>query len=131
MLGETRVKVRVHGPKGYVDLEMIANTGATLTKIPAHAARSAGLASTGSVTVKLVDGTKKKITVAEAVVEVRGDKSPARVLIGSDDQVPLLGLTSLETLGLKVNPVERVFEPTEITLYGQKLNNPHENLQSC
>ena len=122
--GETRVSVRIHGPRGYVDLEMVADTGATLTTIPAHVARSTGLVSTGSVIVKLADGTKKGISIAQAEVEVRGDKAPVRVLIGSDDQVPLLGLTSLETLGLKVNPVESVLEPAEFTLYVQKLNNP-------
>jgi predicted aspartyl protease len=42
-----------------------------------------------------------------------------RLLIGSDDQVALLGLTSLETLGLKVNPVERSLEPAEFTLYAE------------
>jgi predicted aspartyl protease len=114
-----------------VDLEMIADTGATLTTIPAHVARSVGLVSTGSVTVKLADGTKKDVAIAEAGVEVRGDKAPVRVLVGSDEQVPLLGLTPLETLGLKVNPVDRVLEPAEFTLYMQKLNNPHENLQPC
>jgi predicted aspartyl protease len=103
---------------------MVADTGATLTTIPAHVARSTGLVSTGSVIVKLADGTKKGISIAQAEVEVRGDKAPVRVLIGSDDQVPLLGLTSLETLGLKVNPVESVLEPAEFTLYVQKLNNP-------
>jgi hypothetical protein len=27
MVGETRVKVRIYGPKGYADVEMIADTG--------------------------------------------------------------------------------------------------------
>lgn len=45
---------------------------------------------------------------------------PVRVLIGDRDQVPLLGLTSLETLGLKVNTVERKLERTDFTLYAMK-----------
>ena len=74
MMGETRVKVRIHGPKGYTDLEMVADTGATLTTIPEYVARSAGVVPTGSVTVKLADGTRKSVPVAQAEVEIRGDK---------------------------------------------------------
>jgi predicted aspartyl protease len=116
-MGETMVKVRVHGPKGYVDVEMIADTGATLTTITESAAKRAGIVSLGSVAVKLADGSREMVAVAQAEVEIRGDRAPVRVLIGSDEQVSLLGLTSLETLGLKVNPVERRLEPSEYTLY--------------
>jgi predicted aspartyl protease len=122
MAGGTRVKVRVHGPKGYADVEMIADAGATLTTIPEGVARAAGLVQTGSAAVKLADGTRKNVAIAQAEVEIRGDRAPVRVLIGSDDQVPLLGLTSLETLGLKVNPVERRLEPSEYTLYALTRN---------
>ena len=96
-MGETRVRVRIHGPKGYADVEMIADTGAALTTIPERVARITGLIQTGSVVVKLADGTRKNVAIAQAEVEIRGDRAPVRVLIGSDDQVPLLGLTSLET----------------------------------
>jgi predicted aspartyl protease len=109
--------VLIHGPKGHADVEMIADTGATLTTISESVARSAGILPTGSVTVRLADGTRKMVAIAQAEVEIRGDRAPVRLLIGSGDQVPLLGLTSLETLGLKVNPVERSLEPSEFTLY--------------
>lgn len=116
-VGETRVIVRIHGPKGHADVEMVADTGATLTTISETVADEIGLVSGGRVTVKLADGTRKTVTVADAEVEVRGDRAPVRVLVGPADQVSLLGLTSLETLGLKVNPVERRLEPSEYTLY--------------
>lgn len=41
-MGETRVAARIHGPKGYEDVEMIADTGATLTMIPESVADSVG-----------------------------------------------------------------------------------------
>ena len=117
MLGETRVMVRVHGPNGHADVEMVADTGATLTTIPETLAEGIGLVSTGSVTVRLADGSRKSVQIAKAEVEIRGDRAPVRVLIGSAEQVALLGLTSLESLGLKVNPVERRLEQVEFTLY--------------
>jgi predicted aspartyl protease len=96
---------------------MIADTGATLTTIPESVARTTGILPTGSVTVKLADGSKKTVAIGQAEIEIRGDTTPVRIPVGSDDQVPLLGLTSLESLGLKVNPVERRLEPSEFTLY--------------
>ena len=116
-MGETRVKVRVHGSKGYADVDMIADTGATLTTIPESVARAAGILPIGSVAVKLADGSRMMIAIGQADIEIGGDRAPVRVLIGSDEHVSLLGLTSLETLGLKVNPVERSLEPSDYVLY--------------
>jgi len=125
-MGETRLVVRVHGPKGYADVEMVADTGATLTTITKTIADEIGLVPAGRAMVKLADGSRRAVAVADADVEIRGDRAPVRVLIGSADQVSLLGLTSLETLGLKVNPVERTLEPSEFTLYAliRRARNP-------
>jgi aspartyl protease family protein len=116
-MGETRVVVKMHGPKGHVDVEMVADTGATLTTVPETVADEIGLVRTGRATVKLADGSHRTVDSAVAEVEIRGDRAPVRVFIGPASQVALLGLTSLETLGLKVNPVERRLEPAEFTLY--------------
>jgi predicted aspartyl protease len=116
-MGETRVVVTVHGPKGHADVEMVADTGATLTTIPETVADEIGLIQGGRVTVKLADCSRKIVAIADAEIEFMGDRAPVRVLVGPPDQVSLLGLTSLETLGLKVNPVERRLEPSEFTLY--------------
>jgi aspartyl protease family protein len=116
-LGETRVVVRIYGPKGYSDVEMVADTGATLTAIPETIADEIGLVRGGHVVVKFADGTRKAVAVGDAEIEIRGERAPVRVLVGPAGQVSLVGLTSLETLGLKVNPVERRLEPSEFTLY--------------
>ena len=114
-MGETRVAVRVHGPKGFEDVEMVADTGATLTMIPESVADAVGIARRGSVVVRLADGSTRAVPMGNAEVEIGGDRAPIRVLIGSEG-VALLGLTALETLGLKVNPVERRLEPS---VFGQ------------
>jgi len=110
-MGETKVVVRIHGPNGHADLEMLADTGATLTLVPESVARSVGIRREGSVKVKLADGRIKSLPVGKAEIELRGDRAPIRIIIGSEG-VALLGLTALETLGLKVNTVERRLEPS-------------------
>jgi len=116
-MGETKVVVRVHGPRGHADVEMVADSGATLTTIPETVAEEVGLVKSGRALVRLADGSRRTVEMADAEVEIRGDRAPVRVLIGPPGQVSLLGLTTLETLGLKVNPVERRLEPSEFTLY--------------
>jgi len=37
--GKTRVTVHVHGRRGHADMEMVADTGATLTMIPETVAK--------------------------------------------------------------------------------------------
>jgi len=110
-MGETRAVVRVNGPKGHADLEMVADTGATLTVIPQSFAKSLGITKVGSAKFKLADGRIKPIPVGEAKIELFGDIASVRVVISAEG-VALLGLTALETLGLKVNPVERRLEPS-------------------
>lgn len=115
-MGEMRVMVRIHGPKGYADVEMVADTGATLTMIPESIADSVGIVRQGRVTVRLADGRTKEIPMGNAEVEIGEDRAPIRVLVASEG-VALLGLTALETLGLKVNPVDRRLEPSVFSQY--------------
>ncbi len=116
-LGETLVTVRVHGPKGDGDIEMLADTGATLSKIPEAFARRLGIVPSGSVEVQLADGSQKTRALAQADIEINGDRATVRILIGADNEQPLLGLTSLETLGLKVDTVMRRLEPSRFIEY--------------
>lgn len=57
------------------------------------------------------------MTLAEAEAEIMGDRATVRILIGPDGEVPLLGLTTLETLRLKVNPIARSLEPAKFIEY--------------
>jgi hypothetical protein len=43
MAGETWVRVQIHGPRGYADVDMIADTDAALTTVPEHVVRAVGL----------------------------------------------------------------------------------------
>jgi len=116
-MGETHVVVRVYGPLGSADVQMLADTGSTLTKIDESTARRLGIEPTESAVVELADGTDRERGLAEAQVEIMGDRATVRVLIGPDGEEPLLGLTTLESLRLKVNPIERRLEPAKFIEY--------------
>lgn len=116
-MGETHVVVKVYGPLGAAEVEMLADTGSTLTKIDESTAGRLGIVPTDTATVELADGTDRKRGLAEAKLEIMGDIATVRILIGPDGEEPLLGLTTLESLRLKVNPIERRLEPAKFIEY--------------
>jgi len=116
-MGVTYVVVKVHGPLGHADVEMLADTGSTLTKIDESTAKRLGILPTGSAVVELADGTDRERGLAHADIEIMGDRATVRILIGPDGEEPLLGLTTLESLRLKVNPLKQRLEPAKFIEY--------------
>ncbi len=111
-VGETRVTVRLHGPAGSAEVEMLVDTGSTLTKIPESLANKTGIAAGEMVNVELADGSLRERREAQAGVELLGRRKMIPLLIGPDGEEPLLGLTTLEIFGLKVNPTAQRLEPS-------------------
>ena len=116
-MGETFVTVKLHGPAGAAEVKMLADTGSTLSKIDESTAKKVGIAPTASAIVELADGSERERGIAEAEIEIMGDRATVRILIGPDGEEPLLGLTTLETLRLKVNPVTRRLERAKFIEY--------------
>ena len=107
-----KVIVRLHGSKGHKDVEMLVDTGATDTNIPPSLARDLGISSGfGFRMVKLADGTGMKVGRSNAIIEYGPRKARVPVEIGPVAE-PLLGITTLKALGLKVDPVARKLEPS-------------------
>jgi predicted aspartyl protease len=115
-MGETKVTVRVHGTKGHKDLEMLVDTGALYTKLSPSLARELGITPNEVIKVRLADGTSREASLADAVIEYGPSKRAVTVLVGPGDAL-LLGVTTLEALRLKVNPVDGTLEPATPYLY--------------
>lgn len=112
-LGETLVKIRIHGPKGSVDVETLVDTGATLTKIQESVAARAGLVVKRAVRVELADRSLKERGLTHAEIELAGQRMTMPILVGPDSEQALLGLTTLELFKLKVNPNTQRLEPSK------------------
>jgi predicted aspartyl protease len=111
-MGETRVKFRVYSGEQYTELEGLVDTGATFTKIPRSAASKIGLHTKYEAEVMLGDGRTMKRGLAPAEVEIEGVKSPILIAIGGDEEMPIIGYTTIEVLGFKVNSVTGKLERT-------------------
>ena len=99
------------------DLIALADTGATLSVIPATTLLELGIDAVGRVSVVLADGRRVVRTIGNAAVTIDGESTPCRVLFGEPDDAVLLGLTVLEQLGLGVDPVQRRLVPADFLLY--------------
>jgi len=92
--------------------QFLVDTGATHTIIPPSLARRVGAPTLPqSFEVALADGTKRRLKACSVGVSVAGRTGPTIALILSGSE-PLLGVETLETLGLKVNPQKRRLEPS-------------------
>lgn len=119
-MGEVRVQIVVMNPRTGArsgELTVLADTGATLTVLPAGILRHLGIAPVRRVSLVLADGHRAQRDVGEAHVAVNGEPVPCRVVFGEAGDASLLGLTVLEQLGLAVDPVQRRLVPTDFLLY--------------
>lgn len=118
-MGETRIQFRVYGSKGKAaDLEAVVDTGATFSKIPESIAVGIGLEAEYETEVELGDGRVigRKLTLAE--MEIEGVRRPVLVAIGEEEK-PLIGYTTMELLGFKVNPLTGKLERAMPIEYGE------------
>ena len=105
-LGYVDVKVRVGNPKGTLteEAQFLVDTGAFHTAIPKTIAENLRLEIAGEISVTLADKREVKTPIAFASLKVLDRESIVPVII-IDVPQPLLGVSALEGLGLKVDPV--------------------------
>lgn len=111
-MGETKVWLKLYGPLGSVELEALADAGATFTKIPKDTAAKLGLELRYEARVELADRRVITRRLALAEMEIEGVRRPALIAVAENEEGPLLGYTTLEALGFKVNPLTRKLEKT-------------------
>lgn len=96
-----------------LELEGLCDTGALFTQIPAEFLERIGIAPSGTRAVHYADGTRDVVPVAQADIAVDGVETATVVLCGRRGSLVLLGATTLETLGLGVDPIHKKLIPIE------------------
>ena len=110
-MGETIVTLTLHGPRGSRQVDGIADTAATFTKIPRETAEAIGLESSFETQVELGHGRTVTRQLVLAEVEIEDVRRPVLVALADDGEQSLVGDTTLEILGFTVNTVEHRLEP--------------------
>jgi clan AA aspartic protease len=96
-----------------LELEGLVDTGALFTQIPTNLVTQIGLVASGTRAGHYADGTKDVVPVADAKIAINGVETSTMVLCGKPNSLVLLGATTLETLGLGVDPIHKRLIPVE------------------
>jgi len=113
-VGEVYTRVLVRGPRGSVELErVLVDTGATHSMIDRKIADRLGIAPRRRTRFAVVGGTIE-FPVGLALLEIDRQSFDVPVILGDQN---LVGLTTLETLGFAVHPVDRRLVPKQGILY--------------
>jgi clan AA aspartic protease len=118
-LGYVRVKASIANPTDStrrIELECLVDTGAIYTMLPKDLLRKIGVGTSGSRRFKLANGKVEEYEVGEARVEVEKTAATSLIVFGPENATPLLGVTTLELLGLQVDPLSGHLKPLDLYL---------------
>jgi len=118
-MGFVKTGIRVSNPSDpskYAELELLVDTGATFTLIPRAVFQEIGVEADTKFKLRVADGRFIERDGTTVWVEVAGKGYKVPVLIGEEEDAPVLGVTTLEILGLEVDPITQRLKPTEYLL---------------
>jgi len=115
-LGYVRAGVwNIDCPEDVREVELLADTGAIYTVLPASFLRELGVEPIGRRRFRLANNEVIEREVGIVGIEVQGIRAHTIVVFGDED-VYLLGVVTLEELGLEVDPISGELRPLELLL---------------
>lgn len=118
-MGITTIKATIRNvdvPSKTVTATFLVDTGAAYTVLPQDLVKKLGLKAVKTQEFSLADGTVVSRKLGYAMVEIDGEKSPSTVVLGEKDDSPLVGVITLENMGLMVDPFKRTLRPMRLML---------------
>ncbi len=118
-MGLTSVTLEIknaYKPKKTVKGEFLVDSGAMFTVLTEEMVRKLELKPEFEREFSLADGTTIKRKLGNAFVKYQGIESSSPVVLGEKQDTPLLGVLTLEALGLVLDPFKRKLHPAKLTL---------------
>ena len=103
------------------EVNSLVDSGAVYRLVPGKILDALEIEPYKEMSFSLADGTILKRKVCSAYFEFEGEGGPAPVVYGEEGDEPLLGATTLESLGLVLNPFTRMLHPMRMLM--AKLKN--------
>ncbi len=114
-----RLAVRVSNAEDrskYVDINLLVDTGAVFTLVSKQVLHGIGIKPVEGMEFTSISNQKMKREVGTAYIEVEGRKWLTSIIFGEEGDVEVLGVTTLEQLGLQVDPVSGTVKPLPLYL---------------
>ena len=116
-MGIVFVEGTVTGPAGQqASLRFLVDSGATYTLLPHDVWPPLGLKPKRSARFTLADGTIIERQISECHIALPEGDGHTPVILGEPGDDALLGMITLENLGLVLNPFTRTLQPMRMML---------------
>ena len=118
-MGFTHVWARVANParpEKSIRLKMLVDSGAVYSVVPKKVLERLGIKPRSVRRFILADGTVIKRRMSGALFALRREEGVSPVIFGEEGDVALLGIVSLEALGLMLDPLRRQLRPLPLFL---------------
>lgn len=116
-MGITYIQGQVKGPRGkQAEVKFLVDSGATYSVLPKAVWEQIGLKPKRKMTFTLADGTTIERSISEAHLALPQGEGYTPVVLGEDGDQALLGVVTLEILGLVFNPFDRTLQPMRMLL---------------
>lgn len=115
-MGLTFVELTVtplNDPTRAVVEQFLVDSGASHTVLPESIWKSLGLEVQDQIRIRLADGRIVTRPVGFAMIRFDGHVAPSRVILGEADDSKLLGVVTLEEMGLALDPLKRTLSAME------------------
>ena len=109
-MGITKVNLKISNPKNpkkFFEGEFLVDSGASFTVVPTTELNKLGIKPQGEEKFVLADGKIIKRKVGSAMYTYKDIERAAPVLFGLKGDSLLLGVFTLEALGLSLDPLQR------------------------
>jgi clan AA aspartic protease len=116
-MGVVYIEGAVKGPTAkQVTVRFLVDSGATYTLLPHDVWQAIELLPKRSVRCTLPDGTTIERQVSESYISLPQGEGHTPVILGEPGDEALLGVVTLEILGLVLNPFTRTLQPMRMLL---------------
>jgi clan AA aspartic protease len=118
-MGLTHVAVQVANPARpgrCARVKMLVDSGAAYSIVDGDTLRKIGIRPTGSRSFILADGTEVTRDTGAALFRFHGEEGASTVIFGEPGDASLLGVVTLEELGLILDPMRRELRPMPMSL---------------
>ena len=115
-MGITYIDGTVSGPSGEQAVQFLVDSGASYTLLPEGVWQAIGLQPKKTMTFTLADGSLMDRKISECHISLTEGVSQTPVILGEPGDQALLGVITLENLGLILNPFTRKLQPMKLML---------------
>jgi predicted aspartyl protease len=116
-MGITYIDGKVVGPTGkQEEIRFLVDSGATFSLIPQVIWQTIELVPKKKMVFTFADGSSVERDISECYIILPQGEAHTPVILGEADDEALLGIVTLEILGLILNPFKRILQPMKMML---------------